>query len=201
MDGGWGGETSGDLAGHGRPPGDPDPSKPQGPDSPRDRVLFECKYYFTLQLNPDQAYLSHSKACSPEKVKPFAALLIAGLDLCLGTLVLWKSPISGLVFGCGIREAGSGLGCLAFRPALGWGSPTGENVGCSTGAGSWGPPFYHGSQNHSRSGYGGDGEVNLALLFDAKFQLAGKAKWVSGPPDPLLFQLPCLFSFCQEEGL
>lgn len=141
MDGGWGGETSGDLAGPGRPPGDPNPSKPQGPDSPRDRVLFESKYYFTLQLNPDQAYLSHSKARSPEKVKPFAALLIAGLQLCLGTLVPWKSPMSGLVFGCGIREAGSGLGCLALRATLGWGSPPGENVGRSTGAGSWGPPF------------------------------------------------------------
>ena len=64
-----------------------------------------------------------------------------------------------------------------------------------------GVPLSHGSQNHRRSGYSGDEEVNPALLCDAKSQLAGKAKGVSGPPDPLLFQLPCLFPFCQEEDL
>lgn len=95
----------GDLAGDGRPLAAPGPRL-----APRQRILFESKYYFTLQLNPDQAYLSHRKAPSPEKVKPFAAFLIAGLELGVGTQVLWKRPISGLVFGDGIREAGSGLG-------------------------------------------------------------------------------------------
>ena len=41
---------SGDLAGEGRPPGDPDPRKPQGPDSLLDRALFESKYFLPSSL-------------------------------------------------------------------------------------------------------------------------------------------------------
>lgn len=96
------------------------------------RVLLESKYYFTLQLNPDQAYLSHRKAHSPEKVKPFAAFLIVGLQLFWGSPDLWQSRRSGLVFGSGIREAGSGLSRPAFQAHAGLGAFMGEKAGWGT---------------------------------------------------------------------
>ena len=67
----------------------------------------------------------------------------------MGTPVPWKSLISGLVFGSGIREAGVGLG-----------GPAGENVGAQgLVPGGWGPPSAWGlrPQPLGRSSYSGGG--------------------------------------------
>lgn len=137
---------------------------------------MESKYYFTLQLNPDQAYLPHRKAHSPEKVKPFAAFLIAGLQCCRGTPDLRESQISGLVFGSGIREAGSGLGCLAFQvhAGLGW-RAVGRAHGGGEGRLGHIPPL------HPRADLAavGVGEANRGLVFHAESHLARKVKWGS----------------------
>lgn len=88
----------------------PTPRKPQGPDSLLDRVLFQSKYFLPSSFIQTKLISPLKSPRSRESYKPVAAFLIAGLELCLGTPVPWKSLISGLVFGSGIREAGCWLG-------------------------------------------------------------------------------------------
>lgn len=165
-DGGWGER---DIWGPGRAwqtSGDPNPSKPQGPDSPE----TECCLRVNIIL-PSEAIQTKlifpTQSPQPRKLSPLLlsnCRLAALLEEDTGSL---EKPDEWSGIWLWHPEAGSGLGCVALQGLAHWAGGAWENVGFSTAAVP-GVPLSHGSQNHRRFGYSGDEEVNPALLCDAK---------------------------------